>query len=121
MRVLVTGSRTWTDADEIAWALLQVYEEFGPFTLVSGACPQGADRIAEQIVEDWNLSGMEIERHPADWGRHGKRAGFVRNQEMCDSGIDFCLAFIHAGSKGASHTARIAKQNGIPTKVWRRP
>lgn len=121
IRVLVTGSRTWEDADEIGYALLDAYNHFGPFTLVSGACPQGADRIAEQIVEDWGLSGMEIERHPADWEKYGKRAGFIRNQEMVDSGIDFCLAFIRRGSKGASHTARIAKQAGIPTKEWRRP
>lgn len=120
MRVLVTGSRTWEDVDEIAWALMKVHEEFGPFTLVSGACPQGADRIAEQIVEDWGLSGMEIELHPADWDRYGKRAGFIRNTEMVESGIDFCLAFIRNGSKGASHTARIAKAAGIPTKEFRR-
>ncbi len=116
MRVLVTGSRTWNDENEIAYALLNVYHEHGPFTLVSGACSKGADRIAEQIVEDWGISGMEIGRHPADWERDGRSAGFIRNRHMVDLGADYCLAFIRRGSKGASMTATLAEKAGIPTK-----
>lgn len=121
MRVLVTGSRTWEDADTIADALMRVYKERGPFTLVSGACPRGADRIAEQIVEDWGISGMDIERHPAEWDRLGKAAGFIRNAEMVHSGVDLCLAFIRNHSSGASHCAGVASRHGVPVRRYVAP
>lgn len=47
-RVLVTGSRTWTDATTIRQALAEVWGD-GTAVLVSGACSKGADRLAEQL------------------------------------------------------------------------
>jgi len=39
---------------------------------------------------------------------------------MVGAGADVCLAFICAGSAGASHTARLAKDTGIPTRRYER-
>lgn len=115
MRVLITGSRTWDDRATIADALINARDATPKsneqMVLVSGACPIGADRIAEEYAGRW---GWKVERHPADWNRYGKRAGFVRNQHMVDAGADVCLAFIRDDSKGASMTARIAEAAGIP-------
>lgn len=111
-RVLVTGSRTWTDATTIRQALAEVWGD-RTAVLVSGARPQGADRIAEQLWQQW---GGQVERHPADWPRHGRAAGFRRNAAMVAAGADICLAFIRAGSRGATHTAGLAAVAGIPTR-----
>lgn len=113
-RILVTGSRAWVDADTIRNALRD--ECFPGAVLVSGACPSGADAIAERV---WNGWGMTVERHPADWAKYGRRAGFVRNAHMIDLGADVCLAFIRAESRGASHTLGLATDRGIRTRVWR--
>ena len=110
-RVLVTGSRTWTNTEAIRAALAAVWGD-GTAVLVSGACPRGADRLAEQL---WTRWGGHVERHPADWDRHGRGAGYRRNTAMVERGADLCLAFIHAGSPGASHTTALAEAAGIPT------
>lgn len=109
-RVLITGSRTWTDEETIAGALWAAREELGEFTLISGACPTGADRMCEDAAA---RAGIMVERHPADWNQYGKRAGFVRNAEMVHLGADLCLAFIMDGSRGASMTADLAEKAGI--------
>jgi hypothetical protein len=111
-RVLVTGSRTWTDV-----ATIRQQWRDGTAVLVSGGCPRGADWIAEDVWADW---GGRIERHPADWDRYGRSAGFRRNADMVTASADVCLAFIRAGSRGASHAAELAASVGIPVLRYAR-
>lgn len=112
-RVLVTGSRTWTDVIVIQRALEWAWEPGA--VLVTGACPRGADKLAEVI---WEASGGLLELYPADWNRYGKPAGMIRNLEMIESDPDVCLAFIRDGSPGATGCARLAESAGVPTFRW---
>ena len=113
-RILVTGSRDWTDQVVIVEALWQAVQDLGDsdISLVHGACPTGADHIADMV---WATNQFPVERYPAQW-ELGKRAGFLRNKEMVDLGPDICLAFIKNQSKGASMTARLAEAAGIETR-----
>jgi hypothetical protein len=112
-RVLITGSRTWTN-DSVIWAELSVYRMVQP-TLVHGDA-RGADRIAAGIWRTW---GLPVEAHPADWDSHGRAAGMIRNRHMVTLGADVCLAFIRDQSPGATHCADLAEQAGIPTRRYR--
>jgi hypothetical protein len=82
-RVLITGSRTWVNAAVIRDALLSVWGD-GDAVLVSGACPRGADRIAEMF---WTRWGGQVERHPADWATYGRAAGFRATRLAEEAGI----------------------------------
>lgn len=114
-RILITGSRIWIDRARIADELDRAVAELGddPVTIVSGACPQGADRICEEYA---TARGWTVERHRADWSTHGKAAGFIRNQAMVDLGADVCLVFVRAASRGATHCGQAAERAGIPTQ-----
>lgn len=115
-RLLITGSRDWDDRDLINKALLGAWLDLDrDAILISGACPTGADAIAEEV---WSHQRLPIERHPADWSQ-GKKAGPLRNQEMVDLGADLLLAFIRNDSKGATHTLGAAKKAGIPVREYR--
>lgn len=114
MRVMVTGSRTWTDWRTLTAALALVWEPDA--VLVSGACPKGADNLAERCWRHW---GGTVERMPAEWARCGRSAGFCRNRAMARSGVDVCVAFIRAGSRGATHAVECARREGVPTYMWR--
>lgn len=116
VRVLVTGSRTWDDVDYLEKVFSAWDARIGSNVrkvLVSGNCPSGADMLAEKAVEKL---GWELELYPADWDKHGRRAGFVRNSEMVESSPDFVVAFIKDNSKGASMTARLARKNELPVE-----
>ncbi|WP_018565022.1 SLOG family protein [Streptomyces sp. PsTaAH-124] len=118
MRVLVTGSRLWINVAALEWQLVRLVRRVGrpcDVLLVHGACPRGADHLADRFARS---IGMGIERHPADWNTWGKAAGFRRNSEMVALGADICLAFIANGSRGASMTADLAIQAGIPTYIF---
>lgn len=122
-RILITGSRDWSDRDAIRSALSTIYwrwmgdvrdEDVEDIVLVSGNCPSGADALAEEVWEGW---GFPVERHPADWSRWGKAAGPKRNQLMVDLGADVCLAFRKDYSRGTTHCANAATMAGIET-IW---
>ncbi len=110
-RILITGSRNWTNIEAIRVALNAQHALLGSATLVSGACPTGADAIAET---HWRSLGLPIERHSADWRKHGKAAGPIRNNHMVALGADICLAFIASNSKGATQCANAAEKANIP-------
>lgn len=118
MRILVTGSRDWDDWRTLEMALEGAVRgiSYHKVTIVHGDCPTGADYGADSWATQREI---EVERHPADWDKHGRKAGPLRNIEMVDSGADICLAFIKNHSKGATHCANYAELKGIPVRRYR--
>jgi hypothetical protein len=120
VRVLVTGSRAWTDPDLVRERLRECVVPGQALTVVHGGAggvdATAANWCAEHIARGWAVAA---ECHRADWSKHGMRAGIIRNIEMVKAGADLCLAFIRDESKGASHCARIAQQAGIETRIYR--
>jgi hypothetical protein len=117
LKILVTGSRDWTDARSIELEMFRALYETKTWVaeavLIHGACPTGADAMADAYARE---VGMHIIRRPADWDRYGKRAGFLRNAELVDIDPGICLAFIRSKSRGATMTANLAEKAGIETR-----
>lgn len=111
-RLLVSGSREWDQPEIIQMVLTQAWIEHGDdLVIVHGDCPRGADRIAR----DWaRREGVADEPHPADWNKHGKAAGHIRNKEMVDTKPDVGIFFIRGESRGTRGCLRLTKEAGIP-------
>ena len=121
MRILITGSRDWTNIETISAAIMGAAEADGctpdMVTIVHGGAI-GADSMAAEYAEK---NGYNIEEHPVVWrpyGIYNPRAGLARNSDMVNLGADACLAFIRNGSRGASDCARKAEAAGIPTSRY---
>lgn len=98
MRLLITGSREYTNRERIWFYMSAMFARSGYIlVVVHGDCPRGADRLVDQWCAFYQV---EPERYPADWDTFGKRAGYVRNGTMAKSGGDYWLAFWVKGNRG---------------------
>lgn len=118
-RILITGSRDWTDAKTIRGALKDAWHWMGnprDAVVVHGECHLGgADRIAAEMWASW---GFPVEGHPAETGPTGHVLGPKRNAHMVSLGADVCLAFPLPSSRGTKNCMRLAREAGIPVKVY---
>lgn len=116
MRVIICGTRRWTDRamiEERLYDLVMDAPRGEEITIVHGGA-RGADRIAHQEAQK---AGLLVEEHPAEWERYGKAAGFIRNKEMAELGADLCIAFWDGRSSGTAHMMGEARRAGIPVEV----
>ena len=109
-RVLICGSRNWPEPLTIKRRVLALAEN----TIIIAGKASGADRIAARFAR---ARGMEVIELPAQWQRHGKRAGYLRNVEMLEMGPKLVIAFQHNGSRGTQHTINEARKRKIPVEV----
>lgn len=116
LRILVTGSRAWTDRAAILQALdlAAVGAGVAPgwVTVVHGAA-RGADRLAESAAREL---GMRTEAHPAAWRQYGRAAGPIRNYAMVGLGADLCLAWPLGASPGTRDCMSRCQVAGIPVR-----
>lgn len=117
-RVIVCGSRKWSDRRLIAETLNDLVEEFAPdYPVIVHGDARGADRLA---AEEAGKAGLLVEAHAADWDRYGKNAGLVRNAEMAELGADLCVAFWDGASTGTQHMMNVARMSDIPVRIVRK-
>lgn len=110
-RVLVCGSRDWTERAVIE----RVLRANGPALIVHGAA-RGADQLAASVA---HALGWPVEQHPAAWRRYGTSAGPKRNLAMLDTHPTLVIAFttIPGGTPGTRHTLTTAYHRGIAVVI----
>jgi len=101
MKLAVVGSRGFND-----WNLFKsIMDKLTIDEMVSGGAP-GADAFAERYAKENNIPMTVL---PADWNKHGRAAGFIRNVDIWDASTSG-IAFWDGESKGTKHSFDIAKK-----------
>lgn len=106
-RAIIAGGRDYTLTESDIKLLNSLINEIGE--VVTGGCPTGADKDAQT----WSLFfGVPYKRFPADWDKHGNKAGPLRNSKMIayacgmDDMIPMLIAF--PGGKGTEDITKKA-------------
>jgi len=124
LRLLVCGSRDWTDRDLLGVTVEQVVGEHGqgrPGVVLIEGDARGADRLAGQLAR---ARGWQLEVYPADWQRQGRAAGMRRNHRMLRDGRpELVLAFTDdlRSSRGTADMVRRARAARLPVLVISHP
>lgn len=104
MKTIIAGSRTILDRRKV----FEILDSYDWVTEVISGCAKGVDTIGEEWAKK---KGLPIARFPADWLKHGKKAGYLRNLEMADN-AEACIV-IHRNSKGSLHMLDIARKKRL--------
>ena len=114
-KIIIAGGRDFNDYTLLAKvcneAIPRMAGDNTPVIISGGAA--GADSLGEQYAQE---NGIAIERHPADWKKHGKAAGPIRNAEMAAC-ADFLIAFWDGKSRGTQNMMMNAVKKDIPCIV----
>lgn len=110
MKTIIAGSRTITDIDVVRRAEQQ--SRFTMGEVVSG-CAAGVDRLGEQLAAEL---GLPVRRFPADWEKHGRAAGPIRNLRMAEY-ADALIAVWDGKSRGTKNMIDTAQQLGLSVYV----
>ncbi len=118
--ILVTGSREWTDMPAVLSRLQAVRDaiEPGELVVIHGDAP-GLDRIADRCA--MAMGATRALAMPAQWDKHGKAAGAMRNSEMVKVLIALrrcgyechALAFPLPNSRGTWDCVKQARKAGF--------
>lgn len=127
-RILVCGGRDYgqvpddTPPDELEAARAKAdHQKARLAQILRAAVPRlglwmlihGAAKGADQLASEWAWeNGVGAASYPANWEKHGRAAGPIRNQRMLDEGKpDIVIAF--PGGRGTADLVSRAEKAGI--------
>jgi len=110
MKLAIIGSRTFNNYE----LLQETLEPYKPkLTLVVSGAARGADKLGEYWARENKIETLIF---PADWDKHGKKAGFIRNEDIIKN-CDCCIAFWDGESKGTKHSISLCEKYNKPVKI----
>ena len=104
MKIIVTGGRDFLDKQFIYKTL----ESLHPTYIIHGGAT-GADSLAGDFAKEKNIIECV---YKANWNLHGKKAGPIRNKEMCHENQDATLVAF-PGGKGTANCIQEATCIGM--------
>lgn len=113
MKTIIAGSRDFCGTiEDIQRAIAN--RGFQVTQVVSGGC-RGVDERAEA----WALSrGMSLKVFPADWIKHGKAAGPIRNRQMAEYAEALIAIKTKPVSRGTDNMIDQAHRLGLHVVIY---
>jgi hypothetical protein len=114
-KLIVAGGRDFNDyslAHQTIMALANNEYKNVAVSIVSGMA-RGADSQGTRFALE---NGVVLYQFPADWNQYGKRAGFIRNNQMGDF-ADGLLAFWDGESRGTKQMIEYMRSLDKPVRV----
>ena len=114
-KIIIAGGRDYEDYEGLERDAGAIIESIsGRIEIVCG-CAKGADTLGEQLATEF---GYKITKFPADWYKHGRAAGHIRNRDMAKY-ADVLIAFWDGKSKGTNGMIHDALHEGLEVHVYR--
>lgn len=117
-KVLVCGSRYYTNVDRMFEVLDAYYARIGPRMMLIVGGAEGADEIARQWAVERKV---DHQVYYAKWAIDGRSAGPIRNRRMLRKKPKQVLAFKidePGENRGTNHMVRIAREAGVKAKQF---
>lgn len=114
-RVIIAGGRDFNDYLLLRETMDNLLQNITEEIVVVCGQARGADTLGEQYAKE---RGYRVDYYPADWKRYGKRAGYLRNEQMAQN-ADALVAFWDGKSRGTKLMIELAKQYGLKVRVQR--
>lgn len=107
-RILVCGGRDYTNENRV-WSQLDYQAMHRGVSVIINGGASGADGLSTAWA---NARGVPCLSFYANWQKHGKAAGPIRNQEMLDREKP-TLVIAFAGGRGTADMVRRARAAGV--------
>lgn len=116
MRLLICGPRDfpWSLQDKVLEAIRALPEK--PEVIIEGGA-KGVDTVAKVMAIYEGVTWLE---YPADWKKHGKGAGPIRNKQMLEEGKpDLVMAFkpVSGWTPGTANMVSQAQKAGVAVQI----
>ena len=96
MKIAIVGGRNFDNYTRLC-KVLEPYKKYCDTEICGEA--KGADNLGKKWAKENNI---EVKSYPAEWDKHGKAAGHIRNEEMAQES-DFIVAFWDGKSRGTKN------------------
>lgn len=119
MRVLITGSTTWTDID----ALRREFATLPEACVIVTGDTAGVDDFAVQVAAERGFRVERMKKNNADYRAHPQDGWKGLNERMLASGVDLVLAFHPeygqpGKARGTAHAVDLARAAGIEARTF---
>lgn len=116
MNVIIAGSRTITGLVVVRAALREALASWGNPTVgwIGSGGARGVDTVAETVAR---LIDAPFRCFPADWDKHGRAAGPIRNRQMAEW-ADAAVLVWDGHSRGTANMKQEMERLGKPVFVY---